>query len=100
MISHNESNLDDMTISKVGLTLCDEHINAEIAPNARVFRYPYLDNVFIMESDLYGNTMPQGSCFLASHGTHGLVGKHLAVEALRNASVEEIKKLVQSNSEG
>ena len=100
MINTSDLNLDGTTISKVGLILCDEHINAEIAPNARVFKYPHLDNVFVMESDLYGNTMPKDSCFLAFHGTHGLVGKHLTVEALKNASVEDIKKLVERNSEG
>ena len=69
-------NIDDETISKIGLILSDKPINAQIAPNARVFEYPHLDNVFIMESDLYGNTMPKNSCFLAFYGTHGLIGKH------------------------
>ena len=53
-----------------------------------------------MESDLYGHTMPKDSCFLAFHGTHGLVGKHLTVEVLKNASVAVIKKLAEDNSEG
>jgi len=53
-----------------------------------------------MESDLYGNTMPKDSCFLAFNGKHGLIAKHLKVETLRNASVEEIKKLIEANSEG
>ena len=53
-----------------------------------------------MESDLYGNTMPKDSCFLAFYGSHGLIGKHLRVETLKNASVTDIKKMVESNSEG
>jgi hypothetical protein len=100
MINSNDLNIDEETISKTGLTLSHEPINAQIAPNARVFKYPDLDNVFIMESDLYGNTMPKDSCFLAFNGSHGLIGKHLSVETLKNSSVEDIKKIVESNSEG
>ncbi len=100
MINSNDFNIDEETISEIGLQLSDNPINAQIAPNARVFKYPDLDNVFIMESDLYGNTMPKNSCFLAFYGTHGLIGKHLKVETLKNASVEDIKKMVESNSEG
>ncbi len=93
-------NIDEETIRKVGLRLSDKHINAQMAPNARIFEYPYLENVFIMESDLYGNTMPKNSCFLAFYGEHGLIGKHLRVEKLINASVEDIKNIVESNNEG
>ncbi len=100
MINSNDFNIDEETISEIGLQLSDKPINAQIAPNSRVFKYPYLDNVFIMESDLYGNTMPKNSCFLAFYGTHGLIGKHLKVQTLKNASVEDIKKMVESNSEG
>ena len=92
-------NLANETISKVGLRLSDKQINAQIAPNARVFEYPHLDNVFIMESDLYGNLMPKDSIFLAFYGKHGLIGKHLKVETLVNASVDEIKNIVKTNSE-
>ena len=100
MITHDDFNIDEETISKIGLRLSDKLVNAQIAPNARVFEYPHLDNVFIMESDLYGNIMPKGSCFLAFCGKHGLIGKHLKMETLKNASVEDIKKMVESNSEG
>ncbi|MBC7829488.1 MAG: hypothetical protein H7122_17215 [Chitinophagaceae bacterium] len=92
--------IDDETISKIGLRLSDEPINAQIAIDARVFEYPHLDYVFVMESDLYGNRMPKDSCFLAFNGTHGLIGKHLRVETLRNSSVDEIKLMVESNTEG
>jgi len=100
MINSNDCNLDRETISSVGLTISDKHINAQIAPDARVFEYPDLDNVFIMESDLYGNIMPKDSCFLAFYGQHGLIGKHLKVETLKNATTAEIKKMVDCNSEG
>jgi hypothetical protein len=53
-----------------------------------------------MENDLYGNVMPNDSCFLAFYGRHGLIGKQITVEKLRNASTEEINDLVQINSEG
>jgi hypothetical protein len=100
MIQNSDLNLDEKTISKIGLRLSDKPINAPIAANARVFEYPHLKDVFIMESDLYGNIMPKDHCFLAFPGSHGLIGKHLKVETLKNASVEDIKKMVASNSEG
>jgi hypothetical protein len=100
MTTTNDFNLDKETISKLGLQPSESLINAQIALNARVFEYPDLENVFVMESDLYGNVMPKGSCFLAFYGSHGLIGKHMKVEELKNASKEEIKKLVESHSEG
>ena len=100
MIKNNDLNLDQKTISKIGLRLSDKPINAPISTNARVFEYPHLDNVFVMESDLYGNEMPKDQCFLAFYGSHGLIGKHLKVETLNNASVEDIKLMVANNSEG
>jgi hypothetical protein len=100
MIDRTDFNLDEETIRTTGLRLSDKHINAGTASDARVFEYPHLENVFIMESDLYGNTMPKDSCFLAFNGNHGLIGKHLTVKALRNASVEDIKNMVQHNNEG
>lgn len=93
-------NIDDDTIKKVGLRLSEKTINAETAIESRVFEYPHLENVFIMESDLYGNAMPKYSCFLAFKGHHGLIGKHLSVETLRNASEEDIKNLVEHHNEG
>lgn len=95
-----EFNIDAETVNQLGLRLSDKQINAHIAPNARIFEYPGLENVFVMESDPYGNIMPKGSCFLAFYGGHGLIGKHLRVEALKNASVADIKKMVVSHSEG
>jgi hypothetical protein len=96
----NDVNIDEETISKIGLRPSDTSINAQIAPTARVFDYPHLKNVFIMESDLYGNKMPKDSCFLAFNGLHGLIGKHLKVETLKNATVQDIKDMVESNNEG
>ena len=96
----NDVNIDEETITMIGLRPCDKSINAQIAPESRVFIYPFLENVFVMESDLYGNKMPKGSCFLAFTGKHGLVGKHLKVETLRNATTKEIKDMVESNNEG
>jgi len=100
MIGIEDFNIDEETISKIGLRLSNEPINAQVAQGARVFEYPHLDKVFIMESDLYGNTMPKDSCFLAFYGHHGLIGKHLEVEVLKNSSVEDIKSIVESNMEG
>ena len=96
----NEINIDQETISKIGLRPSDKTINAQIAADARVFDYPDLENVFVMECDLYGTKMPKDSCFLAFIGPHGLIGKHLRVQTLRNASREEIRNMVESNQEG
>jgi hypothetical protein len=93
-------NIDEETISRLGLTITDKQINAHRTPNARVFEYPLLENVFIMENDLYGTIMPEHSCFIAFNGRHGLMGKHMSIDKLRNSSMEEIKKLVADNSEG
>lgn len=93
-------NIDEETISKLGLIITNKQINAPSTPHARVFEYPHLDNVFIMENDLYGTTRPEHTCFIAFNGRHGLVGKQLSIEELKNASAEDIRKLVADNSEG
>jgi len=95
-----EVNIDQETINKLGLLPSDKSINAHISMDARVFDYPLLENVFIMESDLYGNKMPRGSCFLAFIGPRGLIGRHLKVEALKNATGEDIRIMVESNQKG
>ncbi|MEO6454693.1 MAG: hypothetical protein ABIN97_11495 [Ginsengibacter sp.] len=100
MINNNEDNIDAETIKRIGLQLSNKHINAGKALSARVFEYPNLEDVYIMESDLYGNTMPKDSCFLAFNGPHGLIGKHLKVETLKCSSVTEIEKMVHQNNEG
>jgi hypothetical protein len=100
MIDNNDVNIDEETITTVGLRLSDKPINAQVSKEARVFEYPDLQNVFVMESDLYGNTLPKDSCFLAFYGTHGLIGKHLKVETLKKSSVKEIEKMVKDNNEG
>ena len=93
-------NIDEETISRLGLTITNKQINAQSTPRARVFEYPHLENVYIMENDLYGATMPEHSCFIAFNGRNGLVGKHLTIDELKNLSVEQIKTLVDNNSEG
>ncbi len=100
MNNTNEDNIDAETIKAVGLRLTDKPVNADTALSARVFEYPQLENVYIMESDLYGNKMPKDSCFLAFNGKHGLIGIHLKVETLRRSNVKEIEKMVQDNNEG
>jgi hypothetical protein len=93
-------NIDEETICSLGLTITHKQVNAQSTPHARVFEYPHLENVFIMENDLYGATMPEHSCFIAFNGRHGLMGKHMTIDELKNSSVEEIRKLVVDNSEG
>lgn len=100
MIDITDTNISRETISKVGLRLSHQAINADISPAARVFEYPHLKDVFVMENDLYGNVMPKDSCFLAFYGRHGLIGKQITVEKLRNATTDEIENLVKINIEG
>jgi len=96
----NDVNIDSETIKRLGLKSGDKKFNAQISPDARIFEYPDLDNVFIMENDLYGNIMQKDYCFLAFYGNHGLIGKRLSVQKLSKASVVEIKKMVEANTEG
>lgn len=100
MNNQNEENIDDETIKVMGLRLSSKPVNAETALNARVFEYPNLQGVYIMESDLYGNKMPKDSCFLAFSGQHGLIGKPVKVATLKHSTVMEIKQMVQQNNEG
>ena len=100
MNNEYEQNIDSATIELIGLRLTDNHLNAETAPSARVFEYPGLEGVYIMESDLYGNKMPKDSCFLVFNGPHGMIGKHVKIETLTNATVLEIKQMVDENNEG
>lgn len=100
MTNRNDNHLDNETIRKIGLRPTDKPVNAQISPDARVFEYPGLENVFVMESDLYGNTMPEGSCFLAFNGRNGLIGKHLKIQTLRDGTMEDIRSMIESNTEG
>jgi|SRR6478609_3318629 len=100
MINNNKENIDAETIEALGLKLTDAPINAATALSARVFEYPHLANVYIMESDLYGNPMPENSCFLAFNGQHGLMGKHLKMETLKRSTAMDIQKIVEDNNEG
>lgn len=100
MLNAYQFNLDNETIEQLGIRPCNKLINAQIAPNARVFEFPALENVYIMESDLYGNPMPKGSCFLAFDGRAGLIGKHIRIETLKNSSIEDIRKMVEDNHAG
>lgn len=100
MTKNEDFNIDEQTISKLGLQLATKPISDQLDSNARVFKYPHLQDVFIMESDLYGNKMPKDTCFLAFNGHHGLIGKHLKVETLAGASVDDIKNMVETNTEG
>lgn len=101
MITNNEFIIDEETIESIGLQLTDTPLTAEAAPlSARVYTYPHLENVYIMETDLYGQPMPKDSCFVAFKGLHGLIGRTLKIEKLRQSSVTDIEKIVQDNNRG
>jgi len=95
-----EGHINSKTRTDLGLRLSDKKLNAVISPNAKVFEYPNLDNVFIMENDLYGNVMPKDFCFLVFSGHHGLIGKQLSIETLKNSTADDIKKMIECNMEG
>ncbi|RYE55813.1 MAG: hypothetical protein EOP48_09380 [Sphingobacteriales bacterium] len=100
MTPTNEISIDEQTISRLGLRITQQHLNAGISPDSKVFEYPHLENVFVMESDLYGNPMPESSCFLAFNGKHGLVGKHMTIQTLANSTVADIRHIVETNTDG
>ena len=100
MNNEKGDNIDAETIKAVGLRPTNVLLNAETALSAHVYEYPNLEHVYVMDSDLYGNSLPKDSCFLAFDGQHGLIGKDLKLETLKNASAEEIKKIVQDNNKG
>ena len=93
-------NIDDETITKLGLIPSDAPLNAQIALGARIFKYPHLQEVYIMESDLYGNSMPEDSCFIAFNGNHGFIGKHLLLLTLKSSSVSDIQNIIDANKNG
>jgi len=84
-------------IDSMGLRLTDRPVSSLLAVNARVYEFPTLQNVFVMESDFYGNPMPEGSCFLAYYGRYGYIGTDLPAEKLKETSAEDIKKMIQSS---
>ena len=100
MSNTNPFHLDRVTIKQLGIQRTYKNPIAHIVPDARVFEYPGIENVFIMESDLYGNPMPEGSCFLTFEGRAGWMGKHLKIEKLKNSSKEDIRKIVENNHSG
>lgn len=100
MINEAAYHIDEENINRLGLRPAPIPAGSQLATNARVFGLPNLENVLVMESDLYGNPMPEGSCFLAVQGKHGLMGRRLRIEQLRNCSAEDLQKMVQIISEG
>src|SRR5829696_3843438 len=92
--------IDEETIKSIGLQPADIPAGAQLARNARVFAFPGLQNVLVMESDLYGNPMQEGTCFLAVQGQHGLMGRSLHVEKLKTCSTDDVQKMVHGISEG
>jgi hypothetical protein len=100
MINEATYHIDEETIRRLGLRPADIHAGSQLATGARVYRFPNLENVLVMESDLYGNPMPEGSCFFAAQGKHGLMGRRLRVEKLRTCSAEDVREMAQRISEG
>ena len=96
MTNDAKSHIDEETISTAGLRLSDTPVKSVLAIKARMYEFSTLDDVYIMESDFYGNPMPEGSCFMAFKGRHGLLGTDMPLETLRTSSTEDIR-MVQSN---
>ena len=100
MISEAAYHIDAETIKTLGLRPATVPVGSQLASNARVYQLPDLEDVYVMESDFYGNPMPEGSCFLAILGNRGLIGRHMSVEKLRNCSAADIRIMVQRMQEG
>jgi len=100
MINEAVHHIDEEIINSKRLQPAGIPAGSQLATNARVYEFPELENVFVMESDFYGNPMPAGSCFLAFQGKRGLLGRRLSVEKLRNCSTAEIQTIVQNSNEG
>jgi hypothetical protein len=100
MINNNVHHIDEETISSTGLRPSHNPVTAQLATRTRIFEFPTLQDVFVMESDFYGNAMPAGTCFLVFNGRHGFIGEELHVETLRNISAAEIRERVRRNSAG
>jgi hypothetical protein len=100
MINEATYHIKQEIVNQIGLQPTDIPAGSQLATNARVYKFRDMEHVFVLESDLYGNPMPEGSCFLAVQGKHGLMGRRLRVEKLRTCSAEEIQKMAQGISEG
>jgi hypothetical protein len=101
MIIEKAAHIDEETIESLGLQLTARPLTAEAVPaSARVYTYPHLEDVYIMETDLYGQPMPKDSCFIAFNGHHGLIGRTLKIEKLRRLAVSDIEKMVAENNRG
>ena len=100
MINEATSRIDTELIRQFELEPSAIPEGAQLAVNARVYTFPQLESVFVMESDFYGNRMPEGSCFLAFQGKRGLLGRHINIDSLRKCSLDEVQKIVVSLSEG
>jgi hypothetical protein len=100
MKKDSEHLIDAEMVQALGLQLSPTPLTAEAPIAGRVYKYPQLENVYIMERDLYGNLMPEGSCFLAFNGHHGLMGKRLKLATLKRFNAEDIKKVVREHNEG
>ncbi len=100
MPEEHAPNLSDQLIKQLGLRPSGKTVNAPTASSDKVFAFLDVANVYLMESDLYGNKMPEGSLFLAFDTHSGLAGKHIRIETLHNSSVEDIRKMVADNDSG
>lgn len=99
MKKESKLRIDTETLESLGLQVADTPLTAEPFVSGQVYKYQRLDNVYIMETDLYGNDLPEGSCFLAFEGHHGLIGKPLKLEKLKSLSPADIEKMVSDNKE-
>lgn len=93
-------NINIKTINDLELYQVGKAINAHTTSKARIFSIADLQDVYIMENDLYGNVMPMGSFFLAFNGRNGLMGIQILIDTLRKSSPSDIGKIVDANNNG
>jgi len=86
-------------ISNLSLQLTDK-LDTVSELTGKIYKYPNIKDVYILEKDLYGNSMPEGYCFLAFSGSHGMIGRQLSLKTLEKASEEDMRILIESNEQG
>ena len=95
MINEATYHVNEDIIINLGLQPTTIPISSPSTVGVRAYSVPTLEQVYIMENDLYGNPLPEGSCFLAVQGKHGLIGRSIREVKLRNYSAGEILNIVQ-----
>jgi|SRR6476620_4138960 len=98
MITTNNYTLDEEVVQFLALRLRLTPIEIDSTVTGRIFEYPHIPEVYILEDDLTGNRMPEGTCLLAFTDREKLEGVKLKIETLLISTPGDIKRLIQQAS--